>query len=180
MALQFFDERERGELKPEVLEPPPKEGGAAPSRDLHLAPIEFKVMLHGESYHIRVSGAGKTVDGRKPYYIKVDDRLEEVYLEPIQEVLASGPEAAVTTGTATSGGRPKPSGPGDVTTPMPGRVVKILVAEGATVSTGEPLLVIEAMKMENRVAAPMDGMVKAILVKEGDQVNSDETLIQME
>jgi len=181
VALQFFDERDRGELRPEILEPPPKEGGATPSaRELHLAPIEFKVMLHGESYHIRVSGAGKTVDGRKPYYIKVDDRLEEVYLEPLQEVLASGPEAAISSGTATSGGRPRPSGPGDVTTPMPGRVVKILVSEGTSVSTGEPLLVIEAMKMENRVVAPIDGNIKSILVKEGDQVNSDETLIQLE
>jgi len=179
VALQFFDERERGELKPEVLEPLPK-AGARPAHDLHLAPIEFKVMLHGESYHIRISGSGKTVDGRKPYYIKVDDRLEEVYLETLQEVLASGPEAAVSTGTATSGARPKPSGPGDVTTPMPGRVVKVLVGEGTAVSEGDPLLVIEAMKMENRVAAPMDGTVKAIHVKEGDQVNSDETLIQLE
>ncbi|MEC4673857.1 MAG: sodium-extruding oxaloacetate decarboxylase subunit alpha [Nitrospirota bacterium] len=179
VALQFFDERERGELKPEVLEPLPK-AGARPSHDLHLAPIEFKVMLHGESYHIRISGSGKTVDGRKPYYIKVDDRLEEVYLEPLQEVLASGPEAAVSTGTAAPGARPKPSGPGDVTTPMPGRVVKVLVGEGTTVSVGDPLLVIEAMKMENTVAATIDGTVKAIKVKEGDQVNSDETLIQLE
>jgi pyruvate carboxylase subunit B len=179
VALQFIDERERGELKPEVLDPSPQGGQASDSRDLHLAPVEFRVMLHGETYHIHVSGSGKTVDGRKPYYIKVDDKLEEVYLEPLQEVLASGPEAPVSAGTA-KGGRPKPGGPGDITTPMPGRVVKVLVAEGAKVSTGDPVLVIEAMKMENRVTAPIDGTVKAIHVKEGDQVNSDETLIQIE
>lgn len=179
VALQFIDERERGELKPEVLEPSPQSGQALTSHDLHLAPVEFRVMLHGETYHIHVSGSGKTVDGRKPYYIKVDDKLEEVYLEPLQEVLASGPEAPVSAGTA-KGGRPKPSGPGDVTTPMPGRVVKVLVSEGDQVSNGDPVLVIEAMKMENRVAAPIDGTVKTIHVKEGDQVNSDETLIQIE
>ncbi|MDA0739163.1 MAG: sodium-extruding oxaloacetate decarboxylase subunit alpha [Nitrospirae bacterium] len=179
VALQFIDERERGELKPEVLEPISQGGKSPTAQNLHLAPVEFRVMLHGETYHIHVSGSGQTIDGRKPYYIKVDDKLEEVYLEPLQEVLASGPEAPISSGTA-KGGRPKPSGPGDVTTPMPGRVVKVLVAEGDQVANGNPLLVIEAMKMENQVTAPMDGTVKAIHVKEGDQVNSDETLIQIE
>ncbi len=179
VTLQYIDERERGELKPEILEPLAEGGPASPAGDLHLAPIEFNVTLHGESYHVRVSGSGQTIDGKKPYYIKVDDKLEEVYLEPLQEVLASGPEAPLSTGTA-KGGRPKPGGPGDVTTPVPGRVVKILVTEGTRVAAGDPVLVIEAMKMENRVTAPTDGTVKAIHVKEGDSVNSDETLIQLE
>ena len=179
VTLQYIDERERGELKPEILEPLAEGGPASPAGDLHLAPIEFNVTLHGESYHVRVSGSGQTIDGKKPYYIKVDDKLEEVYLEPLQEVLASGPEAPISTGTA-KGGRPKPGGPGDVTTPVPGRVVKVLVTEGTRVAAGDPVLVIEAMKMENRVTAPTDGTVKAIHVKEGDSVNSDETLIQLE
>lgn len=179
VTLQYVDERERGELKPEILEPLAEGGPASPAGDLHLAPIEFNVTLHGESYHVRVSGSGQTIDGKKPYYIKVDDKLEEVYLEPLQEVLASGPEAPLSTGTA-KGGRPKPGGPGDVTTPVPGRVVKVLVTEGTRVAAGDPVLVIEAMKMENRVTAPTDGTVKAIHVKEGDSVNSDETLIQLE
>lgn len=179
VALQFIDERKRGELKPETLEPQTPGGKIPDSHDLHLAPVEFRVMLHGETYHIHVSGSGKTVDGRKPYYIKVDDKLEEVYLEPLQEVYASGPEAPISSGTA-QGGRPKPTGPGDVITPMPGRVVKVLVTSGSQVVAGDPVLVIEAMKMENRVTAPIDGTIKTIHVKEGDQVNSDETLIQIE
>ncbi len=179
VALQFIDERKRGELKPETLEPQTPGGKVPDSHDLHLAPVEFRVMLHGETYHIHVSGSGKTVDGRKPYYIKVDDKLEEVYLEPLQEVYASGPEAPISSGTA-QGGRPKPTGPGDVITPMPGRVVKVLVTSGSQVVAGDPVLVIEAMKMENRVTAPIDGTIKTIHVKEGDQVNSDETLIQIE
>jgi pyruvate carboxylase subunit B len=178
VALQFFDERERGELKPEPLHTP-SESGPAVAHDLHLAPVEFKVTVHGEAYHIRVSGSGQTVDGVKPYYIKVNDKLEEVYLEPIQEVLAGAPEAP--TPRASKGeGRPKPSQPGDVTTPMPGRVVKILVAQGAHVNVGDSLLVVEAMKMENRVQAPIAGTVSTIYVKEGDEVSPDETLIQLE
>jgi pyruvate carboxylase subunit B len=63
---------------------------------------------------------------------------------------------------------------------MPGRVVKILVAKDDQVKAGEPLLIIEAMKMESRVPAPIDGTVTAILAGEGDNVKTDETLIQLE
>ncbi len=183
VALQFLHERASGDLRPEPLEPLPEGGRGGGQQGLHLAPMEFNVTLHGESYHVRISGSGRTVDGKKPYYIKVDDKLEEIFLEPLQEVLASGPDAPVSTDTrsdAAKGERPKPSGPGDVTTPMPGRVVKILVAEGATVAADEPVIVIEAMKMENQVTAPIEGTVKAIYVSEGDSVNSEETLIRLE
>ena len=63
---------------------------------------------------------------------------------------------------------------------MPGRVVKILVAVGAPVKSGDPLLIIEAMKMESQVPAPIDGTVRAILAAEGDHVKPDETVIQLE
>jgi len=58
--------------------------------------------------------------------------------------------------------------------------VKVLVSKDAVVKTGDPLLIIEAMKMESRVPAPIDGRVTAILVAEGDNVKTDETLIQLE
>ncbi len=178
VALQFFDERERGELKPEPLQTP-TDSVSAVAHDLHLAPVEFKVTVHGESYHIRISGSGQTIDGTKPYYIKVNDKLEEVYLEPIQEVLAGAPDTP-TPSSAKVEGRPKPTQVNDVTTPMPGRVVKLLVAQGDVVKAGDPLLVVEAMKMENRVQAPLAGTVATIYVKEGDEVNPDETLIHIE
>jgi pyruvate carboxylase subunit B len=93
--------------------------------------------------------------------------------------LAGVPEAPET-GTGAKPKRPKPSKPGDVAPPMPGRVVKILVAKDARVKAGDPLLIIEAMKMESRVPAPIDGTVSAILAAEGDNVKTDETVIQLE
>jgi pyruvate carboxylase subunit B len=63
---------------------------------------------------------------------------------------------------------------------MPGRVVKVLVAKDQRVKAGDPLLIIEAMKMESRVPAPVDGKVVAILVTEGENVKTDETVIQLE
>ena len=178
IARDFFEARARGDLTPEPLETTAPKGPAV-AHELHLAPVEFNVTVHGETYHVKVSGSGRKTEGRKPYYIKVNDKLEEVSLEPIQEILAGVPEAP-DTGTGPKPKRPKPSKPGDVAPPMPGRVVKVLVTMDDRVKTGDPLLIIEAMKMESRVPAPIDGKVTAILVTEGDNVKTDETVIQLE
>lgn len=178
IARDFFEAREKGDLTPEPLELGSAKGPAT-AHELHLAPVEFNVTVHGETYHVKVSGSGRKIDGRKPYYIRVNDKLEEVSLEPIQEVLAGVPESQET----ESGGKPKrprPSKPGDVAPPMPGRVVKILVAVNDRVKAGNPLLIIEAMKMESQVPAPIDGRVAMILAADGDNVKTDETVIQLE
>ena len=178
IARDFFEAREKGDLTLEPLESFLPSGPAA-ATELHLAPAEFNVTVHGETYHVQVSGSGRKVDGRKPYYIRVNDKLEEVSLEPIQEILAGVPEAP-DTGAGAKRKRPRPSKPGDVAPPMPGRVVKVLVSINAIVKAGTPLLIIEAMKMESQVPAPIDGTVTAILVAEGDNVKTDETVIQLE
>ena len=178
IARDFFDAREKGELLPEPLESSLAKGPSI-AHELHLAPVEFNVTVHGETYHVQVSGSGRKVDGRKPYYIRVNDKLEEVSLEPIQEVLAGVPESAEPS-QGNKPKRPRPSKPGDVAPPMPGRVVKVLVSLHDQVKAGDPLLIIEAMKMESRVPAPLDGKVIAVLTAEGDNVKTDETLIQLE
>ena len=178
IASDFFEAREKGDLTPEPLDVGSAKGPST-AHELHLAPVEFNVTVHGETYHVKVSGSGRKVDGRKPYYIRVNDKLEEVSLEPIQEVLAGVPESPEI-GTAGKPKRPRPAKPGDVAPPMPGRVVKVLVAVNDCVKAGDPLLIIEAMKMESRVPAPIDGKVSAILVNDGDNVKTDETVIQLE
>jgi pyruvate carboxylase subunit B len=178
IAREFFDAREKGDLTPPLLESVSAKGPAV-AHELHLAPVEFNVTVHGETYHVKVSGSGRKTDGRKPYYIRVNDKLEEVSLEPIQEILAGVPESS-DTGKSAKPKRPRPSKPGDVAPPMPGRVVKILVAVGDRVKAGDPLLIVEAMKMESRVPTPIDGTVAAILASEGDHVKTDETVIQLE
>jgi len=178
IAMDFFEDREKGNLTPEALETSSTKVPAA-AHELHLAPAEFNITVHGETYHVKGSGSGRKIDGRKPYYVRVNDKLQEVSLEPIEEVLAGVPEAHES-GTGSKPKRPKPTKPGDVAPPMPGRVVKILVAVGDQMKSGDPLLIIEAMKMESQVPAPIDGTVTAILAAEGDQVKPDETVIQLE
>jgi biotin carboxyl carrier protein len=67
-----------------------------------------------------------------------------------------------------------------VTAPMPGRVVKVDVRLGDTVSAGAPLLGIEAMKMENEIVAPSAGKVTKLSVAVGDTVEADQELLVIE
>ena len=62
---------------------------------------------------------------------------------------------------------------------MPGRVIKVLVAEGDEVVKGQPVLVLEAMKMENELKAPCDGRVTTLFVRDGDSVDTGARLIEV-
>jgi biotin carboxyl carrier protein len=61
---------------------------------------------------------------------------------------------------------------------MPGRVLRVLVASGDAVTTGQPLVVLEAMKMENEVKSPQDGVISGIAVTAGQPVNAGEVLVR--
>lgn len=67
-----------------------------------------------------------------------------------------------------------------ISTPMPGKVVKILVEEGQEVKAGETLIVVSAMKMESEYKVSSDRIVKEILVGEGDNIYGDQPLITLE
>jgi biotin carboxyl carrier protein len=67
-----------------------------------------------------------------------------------------------------------------IKTAMPGKVVRILVAEGAEVLQGDGILIVEAMKMQNEMKSPKDGIVKEIKVAEGATVNAGDVLAVIE
>ena len=67
-----------------------------------------------------------------------------------------------------------------VTAPLPGAITKISVKVGDRVSTGDTVLMMEAMKMENSITSEASGTVKAILCKEGDQVQSGQALVELD
>ena len=68
---------------------------------------------------------------------------------------------------------------GGLTAPMPGSVLATEVAAGASVSKGDLLLIMEAMKMEHRITAPRDGVVASVHVAVGDQVDNGQLLVSM-
>jgi pyruvate carboxylase len=82
----------------------------------------------------------------------------------------------------TDAGRPKATAgdPKQVAAPMPGMVVTVAVQEGNSVSKGQKLLTMEAMKMETTLYAEQDGKVAEVLVSAGTQVDTGDLVIQME
>ena len=76
--------------------------------------------------------------------------------------------------------RKRAQGAGDLSSPMPGQVQKVLVAVGDAVEAHQPLMVVEAMKMQLEIKAPRDGTVKKLLAGEGDQVEAGVPLAELE
>jgi 3-methylcrotonyl-CoA carboxylase alpha subunit len=66
---------------------------------------------------------------------------------------------------------------GRLTAPMPGRITQLIIGPGMEVRQGQPLMIIEAMKMEHTVTAPADGIVEAVRFAVGDQVEEGAELI---
>jgi len=174
VGREFLEQRATGELRPEPLEPLPTEEGP-----IHTTPTEFNVTLHGDTYNIKINGSGHKSQARRPFYVTVDGVPEEVGIEVLQEI--NGFNGAQSNGASPSPSRrPQASKPGDITTSMPATVIEVLIEEGAEVSAGTPLLVIEAMKMESEIQAPIAGIIRAVNIKKGDRVNPDEALIEIE
>ncbi|MFB3818924.1 MAG: biotin/lipoyl-containing protein [Candidatus Methylomirabilales bacterium] len=122
----------------------------------------YSLLLDGRSYEVDVLEDGRAcivlVNGQ-PF--RVELRLERP---------ASGPDGPR---AATAGG-------GCVTAPMPGKLVKLLVAPGDAVAAGDGVAVLEAMKMENELKAPAAGRVADMRVAEGQTVSAGEVLVVIE
>jgi pyruvate carboxylase subunit B len=176
IGRKYLEERAAGTLEPEELLPPP---GQAQASLQPLAPTDFNITLHGETYHIKVTGVGHKSDEQRPFYISVDGVPEEILVENLTEMVPTVGGMVDTKRASKGSQRPKAKAEGDVTTSMPGTVVDVLVGVGDGVKAGDPVLVVEAMKMENEVRAPVGGTIKAVNVAKGDRVNPDEALVEI-
>ncbi|HEY9167421.1 MAG TPA: acetyl-CoA carboxylase biotin carboxyl carrier protein subunit [Candidatus Kryptonia bacterium] len=67
----------------------------------------------------------------------------------------------------------------DLKAPMPGMVVRVSVREGEKVARGTPMVILEAMKMENEIRAPRDAFVESVAVREGMAVEKDQVLLKL-
>ncbi len=180
LGKTFLQERAAGTLKPELLLPQ----NAAKIRDSspQYAADEFKITLHGETYHIKLTGSGRGDAAQRPYFVAIDGVSEEVWVEALNEVEVaadnSAPRKAAT--PVALGQKPQPRHTGHVTAAMPGNVVEVLVTVGQHVKAGDAVLVIEAMKMENEVQAATTGTVINIFASKGDAVTPDMALVEIQ
>ncbi len=169
----FLEERDKGKLIPEALEPANMDSNG------HNVATEFNVTIHGETYHVGLTGAGHRTNDMRPYYLSVDGVPEEIMVETLTELDldATGDQPRK---TSASGKRPRATEPGHVTTSMPGVIVEVLVNIGDEIKAGDPVLITEAMKMETEIQAAISGIVSAINVVKGDSVTPDETLVEIQ
>ena len=110
----------------------------------------------------------------KTYRVNVNGTTYEVTLEDITGTGAQAPAAAPAPASAPApAAAPAPSAGGtEMKSPMPGTILSVNVKPGDSVKSGQVLMVLEAMKMENEIMAPCDGTVSQVLVNQGATVES--------
>lgn len=152
----------------------------------------FHLTLDGDEYSIRAEDTTEpiatgvaSVQKVRPgtYSVLFDDgRVTVVNIEGSQEFHALAGSAQFAFQLSDLRDRRKgesagsAAGPREVRSPMPGKIIKVLVNEGQTVETDDGLLVMEAMKMQNEAKAPKAGVVRRIAVVEGAAVAAGELL----
>ena len=137
--------------------------------------MRYVVKVNGKEYDVEVEKLGGPYQSltRTTAYVQG----VPVAVAP-QPVAAPAPAPVAPTPVAAAPApAPVSSGSGaDVTSPMPGKVFKLVAKPGDSVSEGQVIMILEAMKMENEIVAPQAGVVDAILVKEGDMVETETVL----
>jgi biotin carboxyl carrier protein len=134
------------------------------AHEVDAAPVDatfYSLLVQNKSYDVSVDA-----DGRDHFVVRHGGFSRRVKLvNPL---------------TIAAGAHVVAAGPADVRAVMPGRVVKLLVAEGDAVEEGQPIAVLEAMKMENDIVAPKAGRVATIRVGAGQAVEGGEKLLVIE
>jgi biotin carboxyl carrier protein len=119
----------------------------------------LSILLEGQAYEVHVTQSSDGV-------LKLQTGLQEFSAE------VSDPRAW----RGRKHGALEAEGRQQIVAPMPGKVVRLLVKAGDKVETGQGLLVVEAMKMQNEIHSPKSGTVERLFVKEGQPVNAGEVL----
>ena len=148
----------------------------------------YRVIVNGRAQLIDASRVGSF--GLSLLFDGADRSSREVQVSPGStpgEMLIGIDGKSVTvvvngrrTGRAAAEGGAHARGEQAVVAPMPGRVVRLLVASGDEVNARQPIVVVEAMKMENELRSPKAGRVKEVVVKAGESVEAGRVLAVIE
>ena len=142
--------------------------------------MNYTIEIDGKMYEVEVEeqeSSYRVTVGGVTYHAHIEEKREvsSVHPRPSASVPAPLIQPVVIPPPQPPGG----SQPGIITAPMPGTIMSVKVSPGASVQTGDLLLTLEAMKMENEITSPSPGVVKKIMVKEGQTVNTGDPLLQM-
>ena len=142
---------------------------------------KYKLNINDNSYEVVV----KKVSDQEAT-VEVNGENHVVSIEQIQSLVLpeTVPKPSVSAVSSPVAGKTSPVAStveeGAVVAPMPGQIKAILVREGDRVAVGQKILVMEAMKLENKLPANKNGIVKKIMVRDGDIVSQGHTLAIIE
>ena len=139
---------------------------------------KYDLTINENNYSVTVKEVTDTkawveVNGEE-HVVKINDIQSLVLPETVPTKPLESTPAPVAQPAAAAAPSPQA---GSVTAPMPGQIKAILVREGDKVTVGQKLLVMEAMKLENKLPATKDGIVKSVLVRDGDIVSQGQELL---
>ena len=136
---------------------------------------EIEFALDGKIFRTTAEKRNETEKrGQTPFLVRDDRTQQETESDPFSAHPFSREKAPDPFSKATS------SGDGRVIAPMPGRIVRVLVAVGDRVAARQGVVIVEAMKMENELRAPRDGVVTQVLAREGTAVDTGVVLVIIE
>lgn len=146
--------------------------------------MKYLVTLNGNEYEVEVGADSVTLTAERIGAVKAAPAPAPVVSRPAPAAApapapAPAPAAAVSAPAAAVSAPAAPvSGSGTtVAAPMPGNILKVMVKPGDAVKSGQILLLLEAMKMENEIYSPCDGTVSSVLVSVGGTVNSNDPMV---
>jgi len=145
---------------------------------------ERRILVDGQAFEVAAAGASAVrvspADGTEQIELSVagSPRPSEAWVGGQRVAVAVATEQEARLAEALGKGAAG-SGSGELRAPMPGRVVKVLVSKGEAVELGAPVIIVEAMKMENELQAPVSGAVTRILAGEGETVDAGQVLVEI-
>jgi len=135
----------------------------------------YELEINGQRYRVELES-----EPGHAFKVKVDGRELLVELKTVQQAqAAAAPETPLVVRQQISAGS-ELAGVLTIRAPIPGEVKKVVVKPGEELAEGDPVVVIEAMKMENNIVTSAAGKVKEILVKEGQNVKLNQALVILE
>jgi biotin carboxyl carrier protein len=145
--------------------------------------MKWQIVVDGRTVEIckeQLDGAKEVEPG--VFSVLIDGRSFEVRLADEAQVAGRGFRVEVRNPRDAAKGSKSALGSGrqNITAPMPGKVIRVLVKKGDGVETGDGLVVVEAMKMQNEMKAPRPAHVLEVRVQDGDTVTAGQTLLILE